>query len=534
MPLSIANPKELSYRGVFRGVIASNDVEVNGKGTVVLGNDGQPDITVSIPAESPSAIAISKAYEPDGVFLAENRVKWESAIVETDDGIFRVTDHPFLLGRNFTIGATIPQPQTIRLGALRAEFELRSSCTPRYWMLPLYNLMWEARPQQYHELDDHPLWLSHNRGCTPATDTAYTFPPPVIAFRFDGKPAFVQRVKDYDDLRRHFDDGAARRAITAVMVGEISGRSFDFPKNDPPAWFPIHLLSWLSLAVGCTVGAPWIELLDDSGNLVRRVHLKFSQPTFNPGLHRIDDSLNPGAIGYLLTKALASPHFGKALTAIPLLLANECIIRGGSLEYRKVQLVRAFECLSKHFGVAEVDLAASIDPIRKPQLEAILHGASDTLRASAQGLTGGDRTAIERIADRVKGCCGKEKAFGIAVKSLAERFRFSDSDVLDKHYMTNPANGNSTWAGALSLYRGAVIHEGFFAFNAAGGKYSMRDVAAAVDHLEDLLIRILLKLIDYDGPYRSLIRANLAPVAIDWVKPGQTANSLGFGVDRSM
>lgn len=77
-----------------------------------------------------------------------------------------------------------------------------------------------------------------------------------------------------------------------------------------------------------------------------------------------------------------------------------------------------------------------------------------------------------------------------------------------------------------------VLHEGFFALDLASGHDAIRDAVAIASHLEDLLIRFLLKAIKYEGACVSMIRGMLTPVPVDWVQPGLTPADLSFGVDR--
>jgi len=308
--MQIIQPEQLAYQGRFSGQIEGREEIITGQASVVIGDDGLPDIDVTIAANSTSYNVLDEVYQPNGMMIPTNRVKWISAKVESTIGVFEVKDRVFLQGREIVVGSAIPQPQRLRLGALRAEFEAKNASSPHYWMLPLYNLIWNASLLRYHELDDHPLWLPHNVPHDVHSDLNPVSPPPVIAFRFDGEPAFIQCVKEYEDLKQQLQGGSRQRAITSVMVGSIGQRTFDFEKSDPTSWFPMHLLSWLSLAVGCFVGAPWIDLLDETGNLVRRIHLKFSQPAFQCGVNQFQRIWTSDAIGYLLTKALDSPQFG--------------------------------------------------------------------------------------------------------------------------------------------------------------------------------------------------------------------------------
>ncbi|REJ94355.1 MAG: hypothetical protein DWQ34_08665 [Planctomycetota bacterium] len=529
MPSSITCPNELTYHGAFSGTVGQTDARVCGDARVTFEEDGL-EITVSIRASSASDRTPGEAYGAYGMLRPSNRIKWNLASVETADGFFRITDRPFLRNRQLHFGGG-DQTEVVKLGGLRAVFDVKDSKAPKYWLLPIYNLLWDSRLARFDELNDHPMWIGHNRD-----DGEWrVFPPPVIRFEFDGAPAFIQRVSEYDVLKKKLQNGGLRRAITAVMVGEIGVRSFGFPQSDPASWFPMHILSWLTLASGRRLGSPWIELYDADGQLVRRVHVPFGRPDFRGGMSRIDNVWHPHSVGHLLTRALECEEFGQATTALPLLLVNESVATGGSLEYRKVQLSRAFELLAQHLDLHVADrLIDEISDPNKSDVNKAISDVSSTLHSIAVRSSAAERRALERMAQRIKAnAAGKENDFGSKVSQVAQHFGFADANVLDEYFKSHPMHGNSTWAGVLSMFRGAVMHEGYFALDVAGGRYSLKDAAAVIDHLEDLLIRILLKTVKYEGRYVSMIRGSSTPVELGWVTEDSTPEELGFGVDRS-
>ncbi len=526
MPLSIVSPDTLQYQGRFSGTLGPDSVAIDGEGSVTFTDKGEPRIVVTLAAESASSEALNRAYMSDGVFRGSNHVKWQSASVQTADGVFRVTEQPFLFNRELMPFATAPQ--TVTLGGLATEFVAVSKNPAKYWMLPVAGLPWTSLPLRFKELDGHPMWLPQNQDIVKAGRI-----PPCIAFLFDGKPAFIQQATL--DLRKSPPDQQTdSRTVTSVVVGEVSNQSFDFHRDRPQSWFPMHLLSWLTLATGTRLAAPWIELHDDEGDLVRRIHRPLGRTATTNGRARIDERLCPRAIGRLLTATTQSEHFGEKQCAIPLLLLNECVTSGGSLEYRKVQLSRAFELLSSHFDIRFKErLIDTLSSDVRDEVERTVAEAASYLGKLVENRTASDRTAVERIRARLAGIGGKENSFGMHVVSVASQFGLHDAKVLDSYFNAAPVNRNSTWAGVLSYFRGAVMHEGFLSLDIAGGTVPLYEAVAVVDHLEDVLVRVLLSMIDYRGSYVSLIRRSLNPVPIDWVKSNMSPDGLGFGVDWS-
>ena len=88
------------------------------------------------------------------------------------------------------------------------------------------------------------------------------------------------------------------------------------------------------------MGAPWIELSDAKGRLVRRLHVELGRPLFASGLAPIRELIHRGT-GALLTQYLSSPECGKP----HLLAAINCVVRAGletsTLEEKFTYLSRA-------------------------------------------------------------------------------------------------------------------------------------------------------------------------------------------------
>jgi len=526
MPVSFVSPDSIQHHGTFRGTVGPESVLIEGEGSVMITDDGKPKIVVTLSADSTASEALNRTYIPDGAVRGSNHVKWNSASVKTADGEFRVTEQPFLIDHGVAMFGNAPQKVT--LGGLATEFVAANEKPAKYWMLPVAGIPWAPSRFRFKELDGHPMWLTQNQETLDAGQT-----PSVVAFVFDGKRAFVQQIPmlSNESVPAHPVDS---HTVSSVVVGEIGERRVEFRRDSSQSWFPMHLLSWLTLATGSRLAAPWIELRDDEGNLVRRIHRPLGRTATTNGHARINEQLCPGAIGALLTSTMQSEHFGETQSAIPLLLLNECVTSGGSLEYRKVQLSRAFELLSSHFDIRFKErLIDTLSPKVRDGVERTVAKAVSRLEELLSNRPASDRNAVERIRDRLANCGGKENSFGMHVTSVARHFGFYDADVLDAYFNAARVNGNSTWAGVLSYFRGAVMHEGFLSLDIAGGAVPLREAVAVIDHLEDVLIRILLSMMDYRGSYVSLIRGSLEPVPVDWVKSNMSPERLGFGVDWS-
>jgi len=135
---------------------------------------------------------------------------------------------------------------------------------------------------------------------------------------------------------------------------------------------------------------------------------------------------------------------------------------------------------------------------------------------------------LDRIAERtVRTPGGKENSFGLAVTQLLKHFSLPDSDIVDAHYLNNPrSDGIQTWSGVLSKYRGAPIHSGFF--NISESEHDFNDIVAIETHLHDVLLRLIFKIVGYEGTYQPPVKKESWDAPTDWVVPSLAARELGY------
>lgn len=83
----------------------------------------------------------------------------------------------------------------------------------------------------------------------------------------------------------------------------------------------------------------------------------------------------------------------------------------------------------------------------------------------------------------------------------------------------------------ISHYRTDVIHYGYLDLDAGG--HDWRDVWAIINHLHDIMARIILQAVDYDGGYHpTVVPGPVIPFPLDWVKPDTMAGTLGYVWDQ--
>jgi hypothetical protein len=131
-----------------------------------------------------------------------------------------------------------------------------------------------------------------------------------------------------------------------------------------------------------------------------------------------------------------------------------------------------------------------------------------------------------RIADKVMNSDNFDRNFGLAVVDLIKLFDLSDTIIVESFYKSNPRKDVKPWYGVLSHYRGVVMHSSYFDFER--GLYDFQDVATVRSHLHDILIRIVLKMLFYDGTYQKAIQGSTGRYPLNWVNPNLKAKELGY------
>jgi hypothetical protein len=204
-----------------------------------------------------------------------------------------------------------------------------------------------------------------------------------------------------------------------------------------------------------------------------------------------------------------------------------------TMEEKLIYLFRGLECLCKQLGLTDQHLDKRLKPENRELVRKILQKAAKEILSIAPVAKAPEDEqeycALSEIAKRVKTTpWGKSGHFGLAVVDLLNKFGLPDAIIVDAHYAKKAPPGEvaPTWASYLSHLRGASLHEGFF--DIRSGEFGVQDIVVANNHLHDLLVRIILKMIKYDGAYQPTVIIPATTQPVDWVQPSMSAVKLGY------
>jgi hypothetical protein len=230
----------------------------------------------------------------------------------------------------------------------------------------------------------------------------------LIEYEFEGSRAFIERVPDYDLRVRELREGRAINRITSVMVGEVGAHQHDsFEALEQ--WIPLHHLGVLGLVTGSEVGAPWIELRDDQGQLVRRFYTKTLAPIYVPGYAALEDPLGYQRVGLLLTAAShrkAAQKLNESYLRIAMKLMVRAKLTPTTLEDKLANISRAVDSLCEEFRLKEGPNVKSIlDESQTDVIKRSLKNAANNIRemaiSSAEAGREEQADVLKRIANNV-------------------------------------------------------------------------------------------------------------------------------------
>lgn len=450
-----------------------------------------------------------------------------SLTVYTQNGIFSALDTNIYFG--FTLGSN-----RLRGHVYNSQFKAKGGYKVAYWIVPLLNFLSSYR-YRCPELDHHPLRIYPTPTVPEDLDeeerkqaTFYTnLHNFLIAFLYDNKPAFIEALPNYDEIEKDLLSGHAQMRITAIMVGETNAIPSSIKQLQ--WWGPLEFLRLLSLTNGNEISCSWIEFRDDQGGLVQRIHMNFQRSKFISGHTAINERDNPNCISYLLMQAQQSPNFRKSYTRA--VIKNLVIsgLEGPTIEDKLSSLFRAIDCLIQEFHLNEEAKAKQhLSPQIKTNVESITAEAAQAVRALKKGSKNSEeKEALDRIANQLFQAKEARVGYGKAVLALLKQFDFPDAEVVSSYYAIKPRADKRNWIDVLSYYRGIVIHNSYFNFSEE--EQEMRDAVRVIYHLHDILIRMVLKLLNYEAPYQPIMAKYVGySVQPDWVKLDTPAHELGY------
>jgi hypothetical protein len=456
--------------------------------------------------------------------------------VQTEEGEF-IAENIEWLSPSFSWSVDGGKKETLYFYPRQSRFDVIQAEPAQYWVMPLINFV--SKFMQYEpSFGNHPLRIF------PDAVVPDNIPPEgrdmaehvvsqksrFILFEFNKSIGFIEALPDYEDKEKRLLKRQIPSAITSVMVGDIGKNGIGL--DEIMQWLPLHLLDLLGLASGNEVATPWIEFRDQNGKLARRIHgsFGFGHSLFIKGTKSIDEVLHRGT-GKLLSIAQACPDLHESY----LIVALRHTILGGrngqSIEDRLDHFCRALDSLCEHHKLSQQNLLSLTSDADKSTIQAAINQAVSKLQSIIQKVQGAGDMAQSRYLQtalgRLTNATNQERKFGLAVCDLMKKFNFPDADILDIHFSNNPRKDNlKKWADVLSHYRGRVIHTGFF--NIKGKEHEFEDIWSVIQHLNDILFRIIFTSLDYDGWYQPPNLRSADRKQLNWVDVNTTAERLGY------
>jgi hypothetical protein len=532
----------VAYSGVGRATFRQPALVVTGTTTARFNEDGSAEIVMA-PDSLPdrAAIVFSGAPPRDN----DTSIEWEisdltgnpceSLVITTPEGAFE------------TIGAVsygydLRGAPRLTFRGLRGAFRSLDTVPAKYWVLPLQNFH-TGFTERYAPLDPHPLRLNpppaeivamedQHAARFAAAGIRLRSAHPLIAFKFLDALGFIEPLPDYANRKRRLQERAITRALTTVMVGETGGNSIEPETLD--TWLPFDYLGLLGLACGTEVGAPWVEFRDASGGLVARIHGQMNAPCFTDTRGAIDEGLHRYGIRTLLMRAVGAPDF----KADHVRVALKLLLRGGweapSAEDRLVQLCRALETLCTGYGLTaecgpELTLAA-LSAEERQELDAALGEVKRRIRElerrARQAKNVEEADLLLHMSNQARNADRVRPGFARAAIALMERFGLHDAAAMQAFEQANRITGESRWLRKLVAYRNVPTHVGYFNFRDAA--YDVVDVVRFSTHLHDILTRLLLRMVEYDGLYQPTVQVWTDAQRVTWVQSDTPAERFGY------
>jgi len=394
----------------------------------------------------------------------------------------------------------------IKFFILRSQFEVNGKAA-KYWVLPLYNFI--AYFYKYPSDWTHPLSMNDKHIGK--------------SFKFNTNSCFIEPLVDYEIRKDDLINFQSPKRLTSLMVGELRSNPIDFESLDQQV--PIDFLELLGLATGTEIGSPWIEFRAADGDLVKRIHAEFNNPIYFKGHVAIDEYSDPG-ISTLLAQSQSLLHLGNSYMIATL----KHLVRAGSrnltTEEKLTHLFQALDCLCETFDLKTQHLNQRLNTNQQMKIKEILKKARMDIMAISSAATIDEQSqAIREIANRTSSNpAATTRDFGLSLSDLLKLFGLPDVILIENYYQTSK-NGKS-WIRYISHCRGVVMHKGFLDFY--GDEFDPKEINIIRSHLHDILLRLVFKMLNYDGIYQSPIRPLPDRNEANWVKPSTSPDKLGY------
>jgi hypothetical protein len=403
----------------------------------------------------------------------------------------------------------------LSLTTLEAEY-IVSPERPRFWAVSLVNFVAGILPFR-DSAAPHPLRFGTSRW---------------IPLSFDGNPAFIELLPDYEQRTQRLKDGTETVSTTAIFAGTVpSSEGLDITAVKD--WLPTAAADALSLATGISVGIGLIELRKEDGTLNRRIHIPFQNKAFRPNHSFVTDPAHArtgrSAIGTLAQNAIECSAETKKRFRLLVSAIEEAQDAIETPDHAYTYIVRALDGMANILGLNRTRLADLLPAASAQTTRQILYEARDKLkkeeRASRQSGDIATADILERVASRAEQADAIEDSFGISLTKLLRLYKFNDEDAMREFYDESPRPDGRSWVQTLNRYRSGVIHRGYLDYEIEA---EIIDVLRFTRHLVDITARIAMRDVRYTGTYDPLNESATQQADLDWVKSDVQVKQFGF------
>lgn len=393
----------------------------------------------------------------------------------------------------------------IKFFILSSQFEAAGT-EPKYWVIPLYNFL-----AYFHKIsmgDFHPLSFN-NRDLR-------------LIFKLNSNTCLIEPLNDYESRESKLINFQIPKIITSLMIGELRTKLIDFESLYQHV--PINFLELLGLAAGTNIGAPWVEFRTEDGTIAKRIHAELNNPIYFKG-HVVFEEFWDHGIETFLTNGRSLLHLGNSYMTATIYHLIKAGARNLTTDEKLTHLFQALDCLCETFDLKTQHLNRQLNTSQQKQIKDVLKNARLAIIAISNASTiDTQKQTIRAIAERTSSTpVGTARDFGLSVRDLLMLFNQPDIDIIENYY--NTSKGKS-WLNYLSHCRGVEIHKGFLDFYE--GEFDPAEISIIMAHLHDILIRLIFKMLNYEGIYRSPIQPLPNRKKPDWVNPNTSPTELGY------
>ena len=536
---------ELTYEGLGVLTLRGQRRVIRGPARVSIGSNGSTTASMTV-SESllegdatadQSRTSASDGRRPARAISFDESEDWSGSLhIQTPEGLLSTAMDCYCTGAL----PVSPSPgQQIQLFLLVTEFRTSCAGNAAYWVAALGNFD-ASYFNDRRGFAAHPLLLRRPAPIVPEDEEKESFlarvlgPPDngVIAFEFRDDLGFIDWVASPEDPNQRLkpDEGSFR--ITAAMVCGVHDEHTAGSGAGDLDWLPFDFTELLALATGAPVRIPWWEFRAGDGQLLRRVHIH-SHPkpyvTWQPAIpHRV-----PG-VGTLLTKASRSEYFGRTELRVALRLLLQARSNIGAIDESLRSLFVASETLC-NLVLRRVKVYARdvLDETRLKTFKSALEEATQKLKVLREeplienehqwrpSFLEGVMTQLTELPNRPQ-----EPGFAKRMELLLADSELPDAEILDSYCATHREIGEARWSRLLAKYRGNTTHLGYVGIGEKG--HDAQGILTVNRHLQDVLLRVILKKLGYDGEYQPAVFTMGAPSRLDWVRKTTPASVLGF------